>query len=440
MMLILIGVPLLLVSFLFPFFGLITYLTILYLRPMQVYPQLAHLHIARIFAIVTLIGFFLKYGKKEKVFFNFKQDRLLVGLLIVILLSFSVGWIPRCLIFFWQMLKNIAVYMLIVGMVKTEKRFKIIIFVILVLSGILAIDAIQRAKFIDNPFSLDYGRIGGFSGAYFGDSNDFAVMINVAIPFTLILGLFGKPFYLRPLSLLLGGVFIAALVISRSRGGFITFGIIILGMVLFSLLDLPKLKHRIISLAICALVVIGIVSFSPRVFKERMKTILAYKNQNTAVTRIENWKIGIKMFLSSPIIGVGAGNYQLRYRDFGGWNPVWMVSHNMYIDVLSELGLLGFGCFFFLLYYTFKGFKEVRRRLRRSEMDKFSFLYFANFAAMLSLIAYCVGGMFLSIFVYPILYIIIALNVAIQNISMIELEASENLKRSNSQRRIKKNL
>ena len=121
------------------------------------------------------------------------------------------------------------------------------------------------------------------------------------------------------------------------------------------------------------------------------------------------------MFLSNPLLGVGAGNYQIRYPDFGGWENLWPVPHNMYIEVISELGILGFGCLFFLLFFTFKGSMIVSKILKDKKRTH-SFLYSSNQAAMLSLLGYCVGGIFLAIFTYPILYILIAINIAIQNI------------------------
>ena len=413
---IIIGIWLLVLSFAFPFFGLINYMVILYLRPMEVNPELIGYPIAKIFAVATLFGFLLLYKKKQKIFFNFKQDTLLFSLLFVILLSFSAGWIPRCLEVLDQMAKNVIVYMLIVGMVNSEKKLKVFIWGLLIISGILAFNTVQEFIAINyhSLDSLNAERLGGFSGAYFGDSNDFAVIMNVVVPLAFFMGITGRPILFRPFALFLMVLFIAALVATRARGGIITFGVIMLGISYFGL-KLPKLWHKLVSIILVIAAIAGIFAFAPGVFKERAETILNYKNEDTAWRRIEYWKTGIKMFLSNPLIGVGAGNYQIRYTDFGGWEKQWPVPHNMYIEVLSELGILGFGCLFLLLFFTFKNGMATSKILRSQKKPNL-FLYSTNQAATLSLLGYCAGGMFLAIFTYPIFYIVIAINVAIQNI------------------------
>jgi len=413
---IIIGTLLFILSFIFPFFGLINYMAVLYLRPMETNPYLVGYPIAKIFALVTLIGFFIHYKKQGKTFFNFKQDKILLALLFVIILSFTVGWIPQCLVVLDQMVKNVIVYMLIVGMVTSEKKLKIFLWAVLIASGVLALATVREfmAYNVSSLSNLDVGRLGGFSGAYFGDSGDFAIMMDVVVPYAFFMSIAGRPILFRPLALILMALFITALVATRARGGLIAFGVIMLGIGYFGL-KLPKLWHKLISIILVVVAIGGIIAFAPGVFKERAETILDYQTQGTALSRIEYWKIGIKMFLSNPLLGVGAGNYQLRYSDFGGWEHVWPVPHNMYIEVMSELGILGFGCLFFLLFFTFKGSMAVSKILRYKKKTNF-FLYSTNQAAILSLLGYCIGGIFLTIFTYPIFYILIAINVAVQNI------------------------
>jgi len=415
-------IVLLVLSFFSPFFGLINYMAILYLRPNQTWPMLAPYHLPKVFAIAIALAFILKCSKEKKIFFNFKQDKILIFFLGVILCSCVVGWIPRCLEVFEQMAKNVIVYGLIVGLVNSEKKLKILIWVLLIITGILAFNTVQEFSTV-NTMNLDKGRLGAFSGAYFGDSNDFAVMINIMVPFAFLFGVFGRTIKSRFFSLLILVYFVVAVIASRSRGGFINFGLLM--MFLGSIgMKSRKTWQRFISIIFVVVIIGGVVAFAPSVFKERASTILDYQNQDTATERIENWKLGIKMFISNPIIGVGAGNYQMRYRDFGGWRNQWMVAHSMYIDVISELGILGIWCFFLLLHVTFKEGKNVGRMLKDNKMDQ-SFLYIANQGARLSLLAYCIGGLFLSILTYPMLYIVIAINVAAQNLAVLKLKKVE---------------
>jgi probable O-glycosylation ligase (exosortase A-associated) len=392
---------------------------------MEVCPELVGYPIAKIYAIAMLLGFLLFYNKKQKIFLNFKQDYFMLGLLFAIVISFFVGWIPRCLEVLDQMLKNVIVYTLIVGIISTEKKLKIFLWALVIINAILAFDAAINFINMDiDTANLNVGRLGGFSGAWFGDSGDFALAMNSIIPYAVFLGIAGRPVLLRPLALFISALFVVAIIATRARGGFIAFGFIMLLISYFGI-KLPKIWQKLIciSLVICAIG--GIIAFSPAIFKERAQTILDYKAQDTAVRRIEYWKVGIKMFLSNPLVGVGAGNYRFRYRDFGGWENEWPVPHNMYIEVLSELGILGFSCLFLLLFFTLADSFKAAKLLRKNKDNVF--LYSMNEAAMISLLGYCIGGMFLAIFTYPILYILIAINVAVANVTKKTNDKNESI-------------
>ena len=89
----------------------------------------------------------------------------------------------------------------------------------------------------------------------------------------------------------------------------------------------------------------------------------------------------------------------------------------MYIEALSELGILGFGCLFFLLLYTFKDGLYTYNLLKAHDRDA-SFLNIANSGAIVGLFAYCVGGMFETLLTYPMFYILIAIIVLIKSMAI----------------------
>lgn len=415
-MIIIFGIILLLVSLVNPFFGLINYMTILYLRPMEVYPQLAPYHIARVFAIAVIISFLIQKIGAKKWFFNNKQDVLFLGLLLAIGLSFFAGWIPQCLLTFEQMVKNVIVYILIIGLIASEKRLKILLWSLLIMSGVIGYNTFQEYMSL-NVLAQRYFRIGGFSGGYFGGAGDLAAMLNTVIPFGFFLGISSRPIVLRPIALFLTLACIAGMISTLSRGaGVITFGAIILAVSFFGLQRKGILK-KIINISLVVACLIGVLVLAPSAVKDRAVTIADYQSQATATSRIEFWKLGIKMFFHSPLIGIGAGNYPLQYKNFGGWENQWRVSHNMYIEVLSELGAIGFFFFFLLIFTTFKDGFHINKILKQRGKAN-SFIYAVNQGSIVSLLAYCVAGLFQSIFTYPILYMIIGVNVAIKNMAM----------------------
>lgn len=69
------------------------------------------------------------------------------------------------------------------------------------------------------------------------------------------------------------------------------------------------------------------------------------------VERMAMWQAGGNMFLSNPFLGIGIGNYNVRYNDFNA--PYWQTSrghaHNYYIHAAAETGTIGLAAYLLLL-------------------------------------------------------------------------------------------
>ncbi len=70
--------------------------------------------------------------------------------------------------------------------------------------------------------------------------------------------------------------------------------------------------------------------------------------------RLEDWNIGIEMFRDHPVLGIGLGNYKIKFLDyraellnskkggdFGGYIPRGAQAHNEYVQFMAELGTVG---------------------------------------------------------------------------------------------------
>ncbi len=87
------------------------------------------------------------------------------------------------------------------------------------------------------------------------------------------------------------------------------------------------------------------------VFLQRALDLILINEEYSVVTRLEAWKIITRMVLSrNPMLGFGPANYRFYtvfYRILG-WN-VQFNSHNQYIDLLAQTGVLGTLAFLWLL-------------------------------------------------------------------------------------------
>jgi O-antigen ligase len=408
-------------AILWPSFGLVIYTGFLYLRPAQLYPLLAPYHVTRIIAIAVIIGFLLHMALKKNKFVQAKQTWILLGLLFVIIISFSTGWIQLCLERFEQMLKNVIAYLLIINLIDTKRKLRFFIWALMVFSAILAWDTIQQYLQLGPLQALDI-RLGGFSGGYFGGAGDFAIMMNIMVPFAFFSMLGERKFILKIISILLLGLFTYGMVVTFARGGgVITFCAAMIVILMISFKSRGVAFKFISSLVIGGLIV-GLVVLTPSQFKERSSSILRYRQEGTGMRRIEYWKLGVKMFLAYPLTGVGAGNYPVRYNEFGGWERRWRVSHNMFVDAAAELGIGGISLLLALLFITLRDNWRMQKSLNMKKQTR-SYSYYTNLAVFASIITYCVGGIFQSVLYYPMLYFLIAIAIVSKRVSeKIEVE------------------
>jgi O-antigen ligase len=221
---------------------------------------------------------------------------------------------------------------------------------------------------VENQLTRAYGTIGA--------PNSFAGYVNMALPLALALAayLWGRwaserrtaPYLDRPeyisfrklwKPLLMTAVTIIlfwAVLTTLSRGAWIglTFG------VLAMVLALGRRAAGAIALLFAAalgLVVLGAVGALPAPVTDRVGLLLSQlsifdprgvvpnPDNYALIERMVHWFAAGNMFLSSPLIGVGIGNFNVLFVKFGvqGWPYSAGHAHNFYLHSLAETGLVG---------------------------------------------------------------------------------------------------
>ena len=111
---------------------------------------------------------------------------------------------------------------------------KIYYFIIVLLSYHLIVVKNTLSGFSISQASHRYGASGMAESSFMGDANDFALALNIMLPFALYLMLYTKNIALKISIGLIFCSLIAGIVISNSRGGFITLTGVLLYLVLQS--------------------------------------------------------------------------------------------------------------------------------------------------------------------------------------------------------------
>jgi len=144
-----------------------------------------------------------------------------------------------------------------------------------------------------------------------------------------------------------------ALLLTSSRSGLVALGAIVLGLVWFS-------RHRILLLAVLAVSVMITVPQLTESQRDRYLSLVDHnsKQSATAEGRITAWGSNFDVFLHRPIFGFGLGTSQE-----ANYNVVGDVhyAHNLYLEVLIELGAIGFMFFMVYLVSILVSARDVQR-------------------------------------------------------------------------------
>lgn len=93
------------------------------------------------------------------------------------------------------------------------------------------------------------------------------------------------------------------------------------------------------------------------------------KSGNSVSDRLQAGNLGLNIFSQYPLLGSGMGRffervYSFEYITFDGITGL-IDPHNIYSLILSELGILGFLCIFFIFMLLFKSFTYIKEKILR---------------------------------------------------------------------------
>jgi O-antigen ligase len=263
---------------------------------------------------------------------------LLVGLALASILWAADPGIARMNAF--RLAQGPILLMIVFSAIRTPRHFRWVLWAYF--AGAVATAVVGIGK---TP--ADAADVGRLSGGI-RDPNELAAVLLPAIP----IALFGMA-AIRKASArwALGAglcVILAALFMTGSRGGLVGLGVMFVAALVLSG---PLRQQVLIGLMIVTgVAVVYYALFAPPAVLWRLTHFTAEGGSG----RTDLWSIALAMFRDHPLLGVGAGNFQvveptyalssinLSDVQFVIDTPRWV--HNTYLHVLVELGLVGFVC------------------------------------------------------------------------------------------------
>lgn len=338
----------------------------------------------------------------------------------ICLLVFMALWVPFANNNFWafttfkDMTLAFFFYLGIITFVNTTGRMQKVIVVWLGVHALLAINGM-----------LHQGRgVGG----WLGDENDFAMEMNVAVPFAFFMYQGTTAKGAKILYLVLLGIFVLSSISTGSRGGF-------LGLVLVGAFCWFYSPRKVLSLILLIAVFLLVLVAAPQEYWDRIRTITddSTMETGTAGQRMFSWGIGWEMFLANPVLGVGQSNFPWTIGEYLGgrtWQTKSLAgrqAHSLYFTLLPELGLVGVFIFWSMVVLNYKDARYCNslgvpqrtmspRASVQRDTDLEKAAWFGN-AILGALVAFLVTSAFISTLYYPTFWILTGLVVALRNTS-----------------------
>lgn len=336
-----------------------------------------------------------------------RQDRRIVLTPIAITLFIYLAstlpslWVtasmPDSLAEISRWLVTILSYIIIVNSISNRPQMNTLIVVMLISGMAEAVLGLVQAYGGFGPASFNVGGLLTRAYGTIGAPNSFAGYIDLSLPLAWALAIYywGKWFSarnaaplldrpdfisMRRLKMPLFTSFVAftlfwTVLTTLSRGAWVGLAFGALAMVL----ALGKRAYAAMSAlfgGLAALVGLGVAGALPPTVADRFTQLISQLSvfdprgvtptpeNYSVVERMVHMAVGGNMFLSSPWIGVGIGNFNALFTKFGiqGWPYSRGHAHNYYLNVLAETGIVGLtGYMIMLITAIVVGVGAIRR-------------------------------------------------------------------------------
>lgn len=348
-----------LVVLLQPFAGLLLYTCLFLLRPAELYPALAPLHLERVVGAATLAAMFLAQHRRDERFTidGSRQTLLLFGFMAAVIGSIPFAyWRYQAVQGFIEVVKIAIFYLLVVHLVDTRKRLQIFIvlfsILILYIAGTAFVSYQQGTTFYAQGIDRAVGNT-----SVSENPNSLGTTIAAAIPLFLLLALRAPSRWMRLLFALGVPLLLSTLGVTGSRAS-------ILGFLGAAIYLWWTSRNRILVGIVGLTVLVAGFLILPEQYQTRYSSMTNSELDASSQGRVTVWKKGARMVIDRPLFGVGidcfgtanAASYS------GEGRRSYLRPHNLFVQVFAEVGLIG-GLLF--LAFMFEFLRTNRRTARK---------------------------------------------------------------------------
>ncbi|HVS83793.1 MAG TPA: O-antigen ligase family protein [Pyrinomonadaceae bacterium] len=389
----------------FSYAALLLFTIILYARPAEFYPSGLTASIALVVGVVTLAVFVPSQLSLEGSLTARPREVSLVLLFCLTgLLSIPLAIDPAQA---WHefsdtFIRCIVIFVVMVNVVRTEKRLNGLLLLALATGIWLSLGAINDYRL--GLMTVEGYRAGGRGGGIFGNSNDMALFLVTIVPIAIALLLSSRSLARK---FLFGGcavLMVSGIVLTYSRGGFI--GLLV--ALTFSAWKAGQ-RRRLEIVVVGFLIVAAFLALVPG-YALRLASILVPSLDPLGSSEARSGELVRSLYVAirHPIFGIGMGNYapEMSYRG--------LVTHNSYTQVAAEMGMAALVCYTMFIVTPLKKLGQIAREAFGAKAN--SHFYYLAVGLQASLVGYMVCSFFASVAYLWYVYYLVAYAVCLRRL------------------------
>jgi O-antigen ligase len=331
---------------------LIGYMFLFIHRPFEVWPALGEYRI-ELYYMMTAGLFWLLAARKGWIpnlqhwAFGFFSMAMLVCWL-------ASPWSSSCEDMLDRYFKMLVFYVMVVTAVRDEQALKKLVLGFIVVMFVYQMHSLWEYLHGRYTWRMGIARLMGID-VTLGDPNSFGASIVYALPFVPALWSASSS---RPLRYFLGGyvaLSVLCIGLTGSRSSF-------LGLLIWALVTAFRSQYRWRVMPVLVLLAPLLFLMLPGELQNRFETIVnpevgPANAERSARGRIEGLLMGLDMWSRFPLTGCGPGAWKQ-----GAGSQ--FESHNLYGQILGEMGTLGAAAFLFLLFAFGWNFWQIHKAYR----------------------------------------------------------------------------
>jgi O-antigen ligase len=350
-------------------------MVVYFARPEDWIPGLGSLPLAKITGVLILVVLAFSFNG---IHWHIPSEITFLCLLIIqlwISVALSPVWKGGAFNVMMNFSKALPLVFVIYATVRSIHRLRWILFV-----QAASVAAVAIASVLKSHGSS--GRLQGVLSGTYGNSNDFALVIDISLPICLALALTTRSYWKKIVWIGVMLTMIYAVILTASRAGAIA--LVVAAVVCLWHLGVKDRRYYLLLLVPAAALVIWLYSgntLKARFAQTNIDPATGAEEDTEAAQsareRRELLRLSLKVTGEYPLFGVGPGNFEII-------SGLWRVTHNSYTQISSEGGIPSFILYILILWRGIANLRRVNRyKKARTRIRLFSMALGASLAAYL---------------------------------------------------------